>query len=124
MTNPENYKYTKEHQWLFHEGDLSKVGITSYAIEQLGDVVHIELPSVGKSFKAGETMGTVESTKTVSDIYIPISGTVTEVNTLLIETPEILGEDPYGKGWLIKVRPTEDNNLLMNSQDYENYIKD
>jgi glycine cleavage system H protein len=113
--NPEHLRYTKDHEWLLVEGDTGTVGITDYAQHELGDVVFVELPEVGTSVKAGEAFGSVESVKAVSEIYSPVSGEITEVNGKLIEQPEILNSEPYGAGWIIKIKmkdQKEQKNLL------------
>lgn len=115
MTIPQDLKYTSEHEWVRLEGDIAYVGITDYAQEQLGDIVFVDIPSVGETLDAGEVFGTIEVVKTVSDLFAPISGEILEQNEALEENPELVNKDPYGKGWLIKVRPTaidEMNNLL------------
>ena len=104
MNFPENLKYTKDHEWVVVNGDIGTVGITEYAQGELGDVVFVELPAVGKVLKQHETFGTIEAVKAVSDLFAPVSGTVTEVNKELSGTPEIVNKDPYGKGWMAKVR--------------------
>ena len=123
MTYPNDLKYTKEHEWIKIEGNTGTIGVTKYAIEQLGDVVYLDLPKVGVQFKAHDTFGTIESTKTVSDLYIPVSGKVVEVNTAITDTPENLAEDAYTKGWLIKVEMSETPNNLLSPSEYEDYIK-
>ena len=121
-------KYTKEHEWIRIEGDVGTVGITAFAIEQLGDVVHLELPEPGSRFGAGESFGTVESTKTVSDLYMPAAGEVTARNDSLLQAPEDLPSDPHGKCWLIKVKMAAGGGSgstgLMTAAEYERYIKD
>jgi len=115
MNFPENLKYTKDHEWIRVEGDTGTVGISDHAQGELGDVVFVELPAVGKVVKAHETFGTIEAVKAVSDLYAPVSGTVTEVNKDLGSTPEIVNKDPYGKGWMVKVKlsnPAELSELL------------
>ena len=97
-------KYTKEHEWLRQEGELVTVGITHHAQEQLGDVVFVELPDVGRAFEVGDTFGTVESVKAVSDLYSPISGEVVEVNSQLEDTPELVNSQPYSGGWMLKLK--------------------
>ena len=104
MNFPENLKYTKDHEWVLVAGDTGTVGITDYAQGELGDVVFVELPAVGKTVKQGDSFGTIEAVKAVSDLYAPISGTVTEVNAELSKTPELVNKDPYGKGWMVKVK--------------------
>lgn len=101
---PEQLKYTKEHEWLRVEGDAGVVGITDFAQDQLGDVVYVELPAVGSRVEAGQIFGTVESVKTVSDLYSPVTGEVIEVNAALEDSPELVNSDPYGQGWMLKVR--------------------
>ena len=119
----ENYRFTKDHQWIQFTDTKAFIGVTAFALEQLGDIVHIDLPPLGKSFQAGETFGTVESTKTVSDLYMPVSGTILEVNSKLLESPETLGDDPYANGWLVKISPTNGSENLLDHQQYQSYIK-
>jgi glycine cleavage system H protein len=124
MSYPENYKYTKEHEWVHAEGGAGTVGITDHAQHELGDIVFVDLPKVGAHLTKGESLGSVESVKAVSDIYAPISGEVTEVNELLAKNPEKLNEDPHGEAWLVKVKlsaPDEVNGLLPLSE-YQTYI--
>jgi glycine cleavage system H protein len=124
MNYPENYKYTKEHEWVHVEGDEATVGITYHAQHELGDIVFVDLPKVGKKTAKGQTFGSVESVKAVSDIYAPVSGEVIAVNDLLSKSPEKLNEDPQGAAWLIKVRlsaPDEASDL-MNAAEYEQYV--
>jgi glycine cleavage system H protein len=102
---PEDRRYTKEHEWVKVEGDRARVGITDYAQNQLGDVVYLELPEVGRVLKAGETFGTVESVKAVSELYAPLAGEVLEVHSDLVQGPEAINSDPHGQGWMIVVRP-------------------
>lgn len=116
-------KYTKEHEWIKIENDRGTVGITAYAVEQLGDVVHLELPEVGTRFKAGESFGTVESTKTVSDLFMPVDGEVVARNDALLDAPEELPEDPHGKAWLVQIKITGTAPLLS-AADYDKYIQD
>ena len=124
MSYPEELSYTKGHEWIkFDDSDNAQIGITDYALEQLGDVVFIELPEVGASFEAGDSFGTVESTKTVSDLYMPLDGKIVSVNEDITENLEQLSDDPYGKGWLIKVSFSEKNGELLKADEYENYIK-
>ena len=107
MANPTNLKYTEEHEWLLVDGDNATVGITAYAAEKLGDVVYVELPKVGASITAGTVVGEIESTKSVGELYAPVTGTVTEVNDAVVSSPELVNEDPFGNGWLIKVSFSE-----------------
>ncbi|MGB7818211.1 MAG: glycine cleavage system protein GcvH [Ornithinibacter sp.] len=104
---PAGLRYTAEHEWLRTEGDTVRIGITSFAQEALGDVVYVSLPSVGDAVTAGETCGEVESTKSVSDLYAPVSGEVTAVNPALDTTPELVNTDPYGDGWMYEMRPSD-----------------
>jgi glycine cleavage system H protein len=115
MNFPENLKYTKDHEWIQIDGDTGIVGITDYAQGELGDVVFVELPAVGKVVKAHDTFGTIEAVKAVSDLYAPISGSVVAVNPELEKTPEIVNKEPYGKGWMVKIKisnPSEVSGLL------------
>ena len=104
---PDDRRYTKEHEWVKTEGDRARVGITDYAQNQLGDVVYLELPEVGRMLKAGETFGTVESVKAVSELYAPLAGEVVEVHSDLVANPEAINTDPHGKGWMIVVKPAD-----------------
>ena len=124
MSFPAKYQYTKEHEWIEIVGDLARVGITKFAIEQLGDVVHLDLPKVGAEFKAHDTFGSVESTKTVSDLYSPVAGIVKEVNAALAEAPENLADDPYENGWLIKLSVKEAPVGLLAASEYEKYVSE
>ena len=124
MSYPENLKYTKEHEWVLLEGGNGTIGITDHAQEELGDIVFVELPKVGAAITRGQTFGSVESVKAVSDIYAPVSGEVTEINSALATTPETLNSDPHGSAWLIKIKlsqPAEFNELLS-AADYQKYI--
>lgn len=124
MSYPESYKYTKEHEWVHAEGDTGTIGITDHAQHELGDIVFVDLPKVGSQLTKGETLGSVESVKAVSDIYSPVSGEVTAVNELLATSPEKLNEDPHGAAWLVKVKlssPDEINSLLPVGE-YQTYI--
>ncbi len=122
---PEEYRYTKEHEWVKIEGDLATVGITDHAQDQLGDVVFVELPKTDSKVHASQTFGTVESVKAVSDIYAPMSGEVAEINDDLVDQPEKLNEDPHGAGWLIKIRIADKTEFdkLMSAGDYSEYVK-
>lgn len=110
-TLPENLKYTTEHEWL-DESTPAVIGVTDVAADALGDVVYLELPEVGAQVEAGSVVGEIESTKSVSELYSPVSGTITEVNTEAVENPEIVNQDPFGKGWLFKVEVTGAGELL------------
>ncbi|HZL66981.1 MAG TPA: glycine cleavage system protein GcvH [Candidatus Limnocylindrales bacterium] len=123
MAYPADYKYTKEHEWLKVEGNTGTVGITDHAQESLGDIVFVELPKVGTEVTAGKTFGTVESVKAVSDLFAPVSGTVTEVNEALNTSPEQVNKDAHG-AWMVKVamkNPSEANQLLS-AGDYEKFV--
>jgi glycine cleavage system H protein len=124
MEAPPGLRYSKEHEWVAAEETVATVGITDHAQEQLGEIVYIELPSVGEKVSKDDPFGVVESVKAVSDIYAPVSGTVLEVNEDLAESPEVVNEDPYGDGWLIKVRVSDPADLddLMDNEEYEQMI--
>ncbi len=126
MSYPETYKYTKEHEWVHVEGDHGTIGITDHAQHELGDIVFVDLPKVGAAVTKGQTFGSVESVKAVSDIYSPVTGEVLEANELLGKTPERLNEDPHGDAWLIKIKlagaAADEINGLMSSGDYQKYI--
>ncbi len=104
MNFPDNLKYTRDHEWIRIEGEMGTIGITEYAQGELGDVVFVELPAVGKAVKQQEAFGTIEAVKAVSDLYAPMSGSVTDVNAAVAASPEAVNKDPYGKGWLVKVK--------------------
>lgn len=115
MNFPENLKYTKDHEWIRIDGAVGTIGITEYAQGELGDVVFVELPSVGKKVEAGQSFGTVEAVKAVSDLYAPVTGDVIEVNKEIQDTPELVNKEPYERGWMIKVKlakPDEVKTLL------------
>jgi glycine cleavage system H protein len=121
---PENFRYTKEHEWVLVEGDTGTIGITDHAQNELGDIVYVDLPRAGARIEQGKSLGSVESVKAVSDIYSPVSGEVTEVNHALADAPETLNSDPHGAGWLVKIRlnaPAEVD-ALMSAADYQSYI--
>lgn len=121
---PEQFRYTKEHEWISVEGDVGTIGITDHAQHELGDIVYVDLPKVGATASQGKTIGSVESVKAVSDIYSPVSGEVVEVNELLASSPEKLNSDPHGDAWLVKIRlssPDEVKNLLS-AADYQTYV--
>jgi glycine cleavage system H protein len=121
---PENFRYTKEHEWVLVEGDIATIGITDHAQHELGDIVYVDLPKVGANLEKGKSLGSVESVKAVSDVYAPVSGEVTETNATLADAPEKLNEDPHGAAWLIKLKlsaPAEVENL-MTSAEYQTYV--
>ena len=107
MNFPTNVKYTSEHEWIRLEGEEAYVGITDYAQDQLGDIVFVDVTTEGETLEAGEVFGTIEVVKTVSDLFLPVGGEILEVNPELEEHPELVNQDPYGKGWLVRIRPTD-----------------
>jgi glycine cleavage system H protein len=119
---PSDLQYTRSHEWIRIEGDEATVGITDYAQDALGDVVYVELPEVGASLEAGATFGAVESVKAASDLYLPVAGEVLEVNSALVEQPEVLNSDPYGAGWMLKIRVAPGVGALMSPTAYEKYV--
>jgi len=121
---PENLKYSKEHLWVLIEGDMAKAGITDYAQKQLGNIVLLELPESGAKAVKGKSFGVVESVKSVSDLFAPVSGEVTGVNTAATENPETVNKDPYGKGWMIEIKLADQNELglLLSASYYEKLI--
>lgn len=125
MNIPENFKYTKDHEWIKVDGDEAYVGITDYAQNELGDIVFVEIETEGEKLKKEEVFGTIEAVKTVSDIFMPISGEVQEVNSKLEDSPEIVNKDPYGEGWLIKVKLSDKSELddLLDASAYKELIQ-
>jgi len=121
---PENFRYTKEHEWVAAVGDAGTIGITDHAQQELGDIVYVDLPKVGTHIEQGKSLGSVESVKAVSDVYSPVSGEVTEVNQTLAEKPETLNSDPHGAAWLVKIKLSAPAELagLMSAAEYEAYI--
>ena len=121
MNFPETLKYTKDHEWLLVNGDTGTVGITDHAQGELGDVVFVELPAVGKALKQHESFGTIEAVKAVSDLFSPVSGTVVEINTGLQANPELVNKDPYGKGWMLKIKIADPKEIttLLSVADYK-----
>jgi len=125
MDFPTELKYTSDHEWVSIDGKKATIGVTHYAIEQLGDIVHIELPEVDEEFDSGTSFGTIESTKTVSDLYIPVTGRIVEVNDDLINNLDTLQEDPYEDGWLVKIEITDsESGDLMDAKAYEAFISE
>ena len=124
MNFPENLRYTKDHEWIKIDGDEATVGITDFAQRELGDIVYVEIESVGKDLKVGEIFGTVEAVKTVSDLYLPLSGSVSKVNPNLNSNPEAVNSDPYGEGWMIKMRVSNPSELdeLLSSEAYQQLV--
>ena len=121
---PDNFRYTKEHEWVLADGDTATVGITDHAQQELGDIVYVDLPKVGTKVDAGKSLGSVESVKAVSDIYSPVSGEIVEINESLADAPEQLNTDPHGRAWLVKIRlgSPEEISHLMTAADYQSYI--
>lgn len=124
MNFPENLKYTKDHEWLKLEGEVATIGVTDFAQQELGDIVYVEIETKGKPLQAEEIFGTVEAVKTVSDLFLPVSGTITEVNSLLENEPEKVNADPYGEGWMVKMKvdTPSDVEQLMSAADYQNLV--
>ena len=126
MEYPKGLRYSREHEWVMVEGDdTGEIGISDFAQNELGDVVYVEAPELGEKISKDDPFGAVESVKAVSDLYAPVSGTVIEVNDALPETPELINEDPYGEGWIIKVSLSDVDELddLMNAEEYEEYCE-
>jgi glycine cleavage system H protein len=124
MNFPENLRYTKEHEWVRVEGEEAYVGITEFAQHELGDIVYVEIETTGKSLESGEVFGTVEAVKTVSDLYLPVSGAVVEVNPKLNANPELVNTDPYGDGWMVrmKLENPADVEALMDAAAYQSLV--
>ncbi len=121
---PEELKYSKEHEWVRVEGDIAVVGITDYAQSELGDIVYVELPEVGTRVQKGDTVATVEAVKTAADVYSPVSGEVVEVNSALEEQAELVNKDPYGEGWIVKIKMSNPDELneLLSAEEYKKLI--
>ena len=124
MNFPENLRYTKEHEWVRIEGNEAVVGITSFAQGELGDIVYVEIESVGKELESGAVFGTVEAVKTVSDLFLPLSGSVTEVNPKLNSNPELVNSDPYGEGWMVRmsIKDMAEVESLMKAEAYQSLV--
>jgi glycine cleavage system H protein len=124
MNIPSNLKYTEDHEWIKVEGDTAVIGVTDYAQQQLGDVVFVEIETEGETLDKGETFGTIEAVKTVSDLFMPVGGEVLEVNPKLEETPEIVNQDPYGDGWMVKIKLADvaDVEELLSPEAYQENI--
>ena len=124
MNIPAGLRYTKDHEWVRVEGDEAVVGITDFAQHELGDIVYVEIETVGKELEAGAVFGTVEAVKTVSDLFLPVSGTVMEVNDKLNASPELVNTDPYGDGWMVrmKLKTASDAETLMDAASYESLV--
>lgn len=126
MNFPTNVKYTNEHEWVRIEGDEAYVGITDYAQSQLGDIVFVDIPTEGEKLEKGETFGSIEVVKTVSDLFLPIGGEILEVNPALEENPELVNKDPYGEGWIVKIKPTDASEAddLLDAEAYKQLINE
>lgn len=124
MNFPANLRYTKDHEWISLEGNTATIGITDFAQHELGDIVYVDINTTGKSLAAEEIFGTVEAVKTVSDLFLPVAGTITEVNPLLEKQPELVNSDPYGDGWMVKLTVAEPAAVeaLMNSEAYASLV--
>ena len=124
MNIPENLKYTKDHEWIKIDSDIATIGITSFAQSELGDIVFIDIDTEGEELEKEEVFGTIEAVKTVSDLFMPVSGEVTDFNQVLEDNPELINTDPYGDGWIIKVCISDISNLdeLLSSDEYKNLI--
>jgi len=125
MNIPDNLKYTKEHEWVLLEGDTATVGITDFAQRELGDIVYVEVDTEGEELDQDEVFGTVEAVKTVSDLFMPVSGEVKEFNEALEDEPELINKDPYGNGWIIKIKITSPGEMdtLLDAEAYKKYVK-
>src|SRR5574344_102524 len=121
MNFPEELKYTSEHEWIRVEGEVAYIGITEHAQNQLGDIVFVDIPTVGEELNAGDVFGTIEVVKTISDLFMPVSGTILEQNEALEDKPELVNQDPYGAGWLIKIEPSADADfsVLLDAKEYK-----
>ena len=126
MNFPTNVKYTNEHEWIRLEGEEAYVGITDYAQDQLGDIVFVDVTTEGETLHKGEVFGTIEVVKTVSDLFLPIGGEVLEINPALEEHPELVNKDPYGEGWIIKIKPTDTTEMdeLLDAEAYKQIINE
>ena len=124
MNFPENLRYTKDHEWVSLVGDVATIGITEFAQHELGDIVYVEIETMGKSLAAETVFGTVEAVKTVSDLFLPVSGTITEINPILESEPEKVNTDPYGDGWMIKMKVDNPDDVarLMNAEAYQKIV--
>ena len=123
MNIPVNLKYTKDHEWISIEGDVATVGITDFAQGELGDIVYVEIEKIGENFLKEEVFGTVEAVKTVSDLFMPVTGEIIDINETLNEKPELVNEDPYGQGWMIKIKLNNSGSSdLLNSDEYKKLI--
>lgn len=122
MNVPANLKYTKDHEWVRMEGDIAYVGITDFAQSELGEIVFVEIETVGETLEAGEIFGSVEAVKTVSDLILPVSGEIVEFNEQLEDKPELVNDDPYGEGWMVKVALSDSDAELLTAEEYQAFI--
>lgn len=124
MNYPDNLRYTKDHEWIALEGNIATIGITDFAQSELGDIVYLEVETIGKQLKAGEVFGTVEAVKTVSDLFLPVNGAVNEINPALANSPELINKDPYGEGWMVKmtVENPSDVEALLDAAGYKSVV--
>ena len=124
MNIPDNLRYTKDHEWISLEGDIATIGITDFAQSELGDIVYVEIETVGKKLQSESVFGTVEAVKTVSDLFLPVSGTILEVNPALNGSPELVNSDPYGEGWMVKMKVdhTSDVDALLDKAGYSKVV--
>jgi glycine cleavage system H protein len=122
MNVPENLFYTADHEWVRFEGDVAYVGITDFAQGELGDIVYVEIETEGETLEAGDVFGSVEAVKTVSDLFMPVSGEIIELNGALADNPELVNNDPYGEGWMIKMKVTDKGDKLMSAEAYTSEI--
>ncbi|MFY7861149.1 MAG: glycine cleavage system protein GcvH [Chitinophagales bacterium] len=124
MSYPAHLKYTKEHEWILIDGNIAKIGITDFAQKELGDIVFLEINTLGKSVKQNEIFGTIEAVKTVSDLYMPITGKVVSINNALDSDPQLVNSDPYGDGWMVEIEITDESELasLLSAEDYTTIV--
>lgn len=122
MNIPENLKYTADHEWIRVEGDVAYIGVTDFAQGELGDIVYVEIETVGDEIAVGDVFGSVEAVKTVSDLFMPVSGEILEVNEGLESNPEVVNSDPYGEGWMVKIRVTDMADKLLSAEAYKELI--
>lgn len=124
MNIPENLRYTKEHEWIRMDGDTALIGITDFAQHELGDIVYVEIETVGQELNAGDVFGTVEAVKTVSDLFLPVSGTITEINPNLNSNPDLVNTDPYGEGWMVRMKVSNSGDIdsLMDAAAYQGLV--
>ncbi len=125
MNIPENLRYTRDHEWIKVEGEIAFIGISDYAQSQLGDIVFVEVETVGETLEKGESLGTIEAVKTVEDVYMPVSAEIIEFNEKLKDSPDLLNKDPYGEGWIAKIKPTNPSEIndLMDGSAYKAYLE-